>query len=407
MVAYRVSWSLALALALAGCSVFHSHRPAQEPAAAPSQEAPAAAPQEEPTATEAATSSEAAQTAAQTSPAPEESASIVNPSAPKSYTVKRGDTLWGIASLFLKDPWLWPEVWYNNPKIENPHLIYPGDVLTLAYTGPNGAPEIRLERGEAGAAARLHPRLRSTPLEAPIPTIAYSDIAGFLSKPAVLTDEDIRRAPHIVAFRDSHVIAGAGNDVYVRGLKDAQPNARYNVMHIGDPIRDPESHKTLGFQGIYAGTVVLTKSGDPAKAQLTESEREVLEGDRLFALDTQTPLSFELKAPASNIEGQIISVINGVQLIGQYQIVAINRGAKHGLAPGNILAVDQAGPVVRDRYGSGPGKLHVPRAFASRVHLPNERAGMLLVFKTYDRVSFGLIVGASAPMKVEDVVHTP
>src|SRR5690606_14783060 len=150
--------------------------------------------------------------AEETSPAP---APQLAPDAPKSYTVRRGDTLWDIASMFLRDPWLWPEVWYVNPQVENPHLIYPGDVLALAY-GAGGTPQIRLQ---SGGPARLNPRLRSSPLDGAIPSIPYSAISAFLSRPTVLTEEQIRNAPHVLALRDGRLAAGAGNEVYVRNLQ--------------------------------------------------------------------------------------------------------------------------------------------------------------------------------------------
>src|SRR5262249_53973536 len=152
----------------------------------------------------------ATDTATETAAAPAESAdsapssTLIRPDAPKSYTVKRGDTLWGIASVFLKDPWLWPEVWIINPKVQNPHLIYPGDTLALAY-GANGQPQIRLT---SGGAARLNPRLRSEPLDGAIPTIPYSAISAFLSKPSVLTKDQIKNAPAVLAFREKHIIGG-------------------------------------------------------------------------------------------------------------------------------------------------------------------------------------------------------
>lgn len=397
---------VALALGLtAGCSMFrHKQEPAAAAVPTQAQSEPGAEtmPAQDLTATEAATSSDTAPAAAE-SAASTETGPVINPSAPKSYTVKRGDTLWEIATMFLRDPWLWPEVWYVNPQVENPHLIYPGDVLALAY-GANGNPQIRLERG---GAARLNPRLRSSPLDGAIPSLPYSDIAAFLSRPTILSADDVKRAPHVLAFRDRHMIGGAGHDIYVRNLDGAQ-NARYSVMHVGDPVRDPDDGDVVGYQGIYTATALVTAPGNPAKAQLTDSARETLEGDRLFATDTDVPLNFVPSAPATDVQGRIISVVDGVELIGQYQIVVINRGKKHGIAVGNILAVDQAGEVVRDRHtGRGIGPIRLGSTFAPKVKLPNERAGTLLVFKTFDRVSYGLIVGASNAIRVADVVRSP
>jgi len=395
---------LVLALTVtAGCSAFrHKHSGTES---APVQAATSSgqpAPAQEMTATEAAvaggdSSAATEQPASTPNPAP-----VLNPGAPKSYTVKRGDTLWGIATMFLRDPWTWPEVWYVNPQIENPHLIYPGDVLALAY-GADGRPQISLVERGSGNAARLNPRLRSTSLDGAIPPLPYSEISAFLSRPTIVTADDLKHAPHVVAFRDRHIIGGSGMEVYVRGL-NAPQNARYSVLHIGDEIRDPDDGKVVGYQGVYTATAVITKPGEPAKAELSDSARETLQGDRLFASDeTDVPLNFVPTAPKGEIKGRIVSVVDGVDLIGQYQIVVINRGRKHGIEIGNILAIDQAGDVVRD-HGSSH---NVASIFASKIRLPDERNGTLMVFKTFDRVSYGLILGAVSPIRIADVVRSP
>ena len=365
-----------------------------------------APPVDEMTATEAAVSGAGASASAESSSSPADSGGIINPNAPKSYTVKRGDTLWGIASTFLRDPWLWPEVWYINPQVANPHLIYPGDTLALAY-GRDGKPIIRLEQG---GAARLDPRLRSSPLDGAIPTIPYSAISAFLSRPSVLTKEQIREAPHIVAFRDDHVVAGTGHEVYIADLQ-AAPNSRFSVVHVGDPLRDPDDNNVVGYEGIYTATALVSKPGSPAKALLIDTSRETVQGDKVLAADLDVPLNFMLRAPRNDVHGRIISVMDGTQAIGQYQIVVINRGKRHGIDAGHVLAVDQAGKVVRDVYGKQSGFTRalggVGTSFAQKVKLPDERAGTLLIFKSFDRISYGLIIGAANVIHVQDVVHNP
>jgi hypothetical protein len=395
---------VALAVTFAGCSSMRSSRsddtasePASTTAAAPAVEQDMA---EDLTATEAAVAADPGSPQAQAAPAPAPS-DLINPSAPKSYTVQRGDTLWGISSMFLRDPWLWPEVWYVNPQVANPHLIYPGDVLALAY-GANGQPQIRLERG---GAARLEPRLRSTPLDGAIPTIPYSAIQAFLSRPAVLSKEQIKGAPHVLAFREGRMVGGSGNEVYVRNLKAPQ-NSRHSIMRVGEEVVDPDDGDVLGYQGIYTATALVVREGEPAKATLTDTARETYEGDRLFSADTEVPLNFMIRGPGSNVKGRIISVIDGVQLIGQYRIVAINRGQRHGLDAGHVLAIDQAGDLVPDRTG-GQIRRTGFSSFAEKVQLPDERAGTLLVFKTFERMSYGLVVGASSAIHVGDVVRNP
>lgn len=400
---------IACTLVAAGCSWGSRDRVASESVSGTAQSTAAAdasaaetAPDEEMTATEAAANAQAAAQSAEPAPEPASPGDVLQPTAPKSYTVKRGDTLWDIASTFLRDPWYWPEVWYINPQVENPHLIYPGDVLALAF-GADGRPQIRLQ---SGGPARLDPRLRTSPLEGPIQTIPYSAIASFLSRPSVLAADEVRRAPHVVALRDGHMMGGAGHEVYVARL-DAPQNARYSVVHVGEPLRDPDDGDVLGYEGTYTATATVVKAGNPAKAMLSDSARETLQGDRLFSTDYEVPLNFIPRAPRNEVNGRIISVVDGVELIGTYQIVVINRGKRHGIDSGHVLAVDQAGEIVQDKHAGGLSRFNTGGAFGSSVRLPDERAGTLLIFKSFDRLAYGLVVGASHPMRVADRVRNP
>jgi LysM repeat protein len=391
-----------LAGALAGCT--HTQTDMQpEKVTEVSAPAPAAAatatPAEESTATDAALSGAASPAAA-----PPLTAAAVNPTAPKSYVVKRGDTLWGIAATFLKDPWLWPEVWVINPQIPNPHLIYPGDTLALAY-GANGQPYVTVS--EAGV-VRLGPRLRSTPFENAIPAIPFTAIAPFLSKPTVLTEEEIRRAPYIVAFRDMHQVAGSGNEVYVMNLS-ADENARYNVVHVSTELRDPDNGRLLGYMGVYTATALVQRPGKPAKALLIDPARETLAGDRLLTASKETPANFTLKSPSTQVHGRIVAVVDGTDLVGEYHVVALNRGQAAGLEPGMMLAVYGGGETVPDRYANGRaiGSSGAGFSFLPRVTLPDERSGTVLVFKVFEHVSYALVVGASDIMFTGDVVQNP
>lgn len=413
-----------LLLAVAGCS---STRPAarvDNASAAPAVAAPSASTGQDPAATVSATGN--ADSAQSTAVAPAQVAQAaptlppdaVNPNAPMRYTVKHGDTLWGISSLFLRDPWLWPEIWYDNPQIHNPHRIYPGDVLVLAY-GADGRPRIYVESsisgsdsgggGTAGVSGviRLEPRLRSSALEGAIPVIPYSSIAAFLSRPTILSVEQVDHAPHVLAFRDEHQAAGENEEAYVRGLGDAPAGARFLVMHIGEKLKDPESGRLLGYQGLYTATAVVKRTGDPATVTLIVPGRETLRGDCLIPDDNGNPLNFVPRAPTAPVNGLIISVIDDVHAIGQYDIVAINRGTSQGVAPGTVLAVDQVGEAVADRGVAAYDKWGRPDTFAHSVKLPNERAGTLLVFKAYDDMSYALVVGASEQMQVADIVRNP
>jgi LysM repeat protein len=396
----RLAAGVLIASMICGCAHTRSSSEAAAPApAAAASEATAAPAPPEMTATEAAIS--AAGTSAAAAPI---TSAEVQPNAPMHYTVKPGDTLWGIASMYLKDPWLWPEVWVINPQVANPHLIYPGDTLALVY-GAGGRPQVTLER--AGS-VRLDPRLRSAPLDGSIPTIPYAAIAAFLSRPTVMTSEEIRRAPYVLAFRDMHETAGAGNEVYIRNLgAGANENARFAVIHIAGPLRDPDDGKVVGYEGIYTATALVRRPGDPAKALLIDPARETLRGDRLLSSDTsETPANFVPHAPANNIRGRILDVIAGTAVVGTYDVVVINRGKRHGIEPGNVLHVESEGDVVQDIFRNGH-EIGNNAPFAPHVKLPDERSGTVLVFKVFDRVSYALVVGAADVMYVGDLVTSP
>jgi hypothetical protein len=327
----------------------------------------------------------------------------INPNAPESYVVKRGDTLWGIAKVFLRDPWFWPEIWQVNPQIQNPHLIYPGDTLRLVYI--EGKPTIMLQRGDA---ARVLPRVRSQPLEGAITTIPYETVAAFMSKPSVLAKEQIATAPYVLATRDMHVIMADGDTLYARGFSSpVELGTHYNVVRVGDALRDPDDdNRIVGYDGIFTGAGHVTRGGDPVTLMMTESARETEAGDKLFAGGIDVPLDFIPSAPKVKTSGSIIAVSNGVTVIGQYEVVVINRGAADGLAPGNVLAVFQSGEVIRDTANKGFLNT-MSRLHAEKVRLPDERCGTFMVFKTFDHLSYGLIMEATNVIRVADRVENP
>ncbi|HEV7611970.1 MAG TPA: LysM peptidoglycan-binding domain-containing protein [Steroidobacteraceae bacterium] len=326
----------------------------------------------------------------------------LNPNAPDSYVVKRGDTLWGIAKVFLRDPWFWPEIWQVNPQVQNPHLIYPGDTLRLVYI--EGRPTIMLQRGDA---ARVLPRIRSQPLEGAVTTIPYETVAAFMSKPSVLAKEQIKDAPYVLATRDRHVVMANGDTLYARGFSaPVELGTHYNVVRVGEALRDPDDNRIVGYDGIFTGAGHVTRGGDPTTLIMTESARETEPGDKLFAGGVDVPLDFIPSPPKTKTNGRIMAVSNGVTVIGQYEVVVINRGSADGLAPGNVLAVFQAGEVIRD--SANKGFLNEgARLGAKKVRLPDERTGTFMVFKTFDHLSYGLIMEATDVIRVADLVENP
>ena len=338
------------------------------------------------------------------SPLPEtaQTRAVINPNAPDSYVVKRGDTLWGISKVFLRDPWFWPEIWQVNPQIQNPHLIYPGDTLRLVYI--DGRPTIMLQRGDF---ARVLPRVRSQPLEGSVTSIPYETVAAFMSKPSVLSPEQIKGAPYVLASRDLHVAISDGDTVYARGFTaPVALGTHYNVVHVGEALRDPDDNRIVGYDGIFTGAGHVTRDGDPVTLVLTESARESVAGDKLFVGGVDVALDFIPSAPKSKITGRIMLVSNGVSVIGQYEVVVINRGVTDGLVPGNILSIYQTGEVIADTENKGFLN-STSRLGATKVKLPDERNGTFMVFKTFDHLSYGLVMEATNIIRVGDRVANP
>jgi LysM repeat protein len=344
--------------------------------------------------------------------------------APDRYTVKQGDTLWDISQVFLRDPWYWPEIWYLNPQVRNPHLIYPGDTLVLLSV--NGQPQVQVaERGPEGAAAesaplppsdtegaptrggsgvRLSPRVRSMPITSAVTAIPYDAVAAFMGRPSLLTKEQVKSGPYLMGVRDSHIIGGEDNEVYARGIEGAPIGTRYNFIHIDGPMRDPETNKILGYRGVFAGMGTVTSDTDPTKLSAGMTQREVLRGDKLFPEEVTVNLDFLPHPVPDDVRGSIMAV-DGVTVAGPLNVVALNRGTKHGLELGHVLGIHQKGEKVRDVYKEGDKDKFW--SIGKRVKLPDERIGVVMVFKTYENMSYALIMDTTHPVRVGDLVGAP
>ncbi|MCI0435261.1 MAG: hypothetical protein L0271_16715, partial [Gemmatimonadetes bacterium] len=203
---------------------------------------------------------------------------------------------------------------------------------------------------------------------------------------------------------EQHLVAAAGNVIYARGDIEGDVNSRYNVVHVGEPLRDPDDNDLIGYEGIYTGEARLVENGDPATLELTASSRETLDGDLLFPGTFDVPLDFIPHAPPSEVDGRIISIVDGIYVVGQYQVVVINRGSSHGLEPGHVLAIYVAGTRVTDPRSRGISRVG---GFRANVQLPDWRGGTFMVFKTYDRISYGLILDSTVPIHVLDQIRNP
>jgi LysM domain len=317
----------------------------------------------------------------------------VAPDAPSRYVVQPGDTLWDISAKFLTDPWYWPEIWHINPQVANPHLIYPGDELALTWV--DGSPQVTLA---SGGAVRLSPRVRENPLSEAVHAIPYQRIAAFMQRPAVLSKDQVEGSPYVAAARDERLISAVGNDIYIRRLKDGAIGDHFSIYHVGAQLKDPESGKVLGYQGLYAGEANLTRLGRPATMRIVDSSRETLDGDIVLPVVDDPKVDFIPRAPTRPVEGTIMSVIDDRTVVADYDVVIINRGSKSGLEPGHVLEVWEAGEEVRDR---------APNHDSGKVQLPDERNGLAMIFKAYDDMSYGLMWRSDREVHVGDMVRSP
>jgi len=347
----------------------------------------------------------------------------IKPDAPDRYTVVPGDTLWGISQRYTDSPWRWPELWnLNREQIRNPHLIYPGYVIVLdrergqltiggaerptpSAPGADPAPPASAPGVAAGApgSVKIGPRVRAESLaKQEIPSIPSSAIEPFLSRPLVIEPDGLDKGPTIIATQSDRVLLAAGNSAYVRGIGKSKDDVWY-VYRKGNPLVDPDTNQTLGYEAVYLGTAQLTRPGEPATVTLTETVVEVGAGDKLVAAGRPQSVNYAPRAPSSQIKGRVMAIYGGVGKVGEagpQQIISINRGKADGLEVGHVLALYNLGGTVRDTTKRQDDP-------AARIQLPDERAGLAFVFRVFDRVSYALIMQITRPVAALDVVQTP
>lgn len=374
---------------------------------------------------------------------------------PSRYVVQKGDSLWDIAGRFLDEPWRWPDVWQANPQIENPDLIFPGDEVLLSYK--DGRPIIQVRRRGRRGVTQLSPSVRVENLAAQaIPAIPIDAIAQFLARPKVVTEAEIDAAPYILSVGHEALIARPGSKIYVRGLDD-KSKTRYSVYRKGNAYVDSANgEQVLGFEALHVADAVVDAFGDPVTLVLTRTYREVLVGDRLVEVDEGEGLQNYVPRPvADGVQGQIISVVDGLSQIGQFQTVVLNLGSRDGLEAGHVFAVYQSGEVVEDTLALDPQqKVYEDRAKVrtekmdkvldspgallqgvgnavesvadllaregrrmkiaatgekpwAQVTLPEERAGTIMVYRSFERVSYALVMKAVRAIHLQDSVRKP
>lgn len=331
--------------------------------------------------------------------------------APDRYVVQRGDTLWSIATKFLHDQWRWPEIWrMNQEQIRNPHLIAPGDVLVLDRSV--SPPRLRIAEGgaEAGGGGggrsdlvKLSPSIYTQPLAAyAIPAIPAKVIEPFLTQPLIIDSGGLDKAPHIVASEENRVNIGAGNIAYVSGI-GASAEPIWQVYRAGRPLVDPDSQRTLGYEAVFLGTARVTRNGEPATVQILDSKKEISPGDRLIPAISPTISNYVPHAPGFAVSGRIIGLYDSLPNSsgGRDSIVSINRGGRDGLETGHVLAVYRNVTVYdqQDYLRS--------REASKKIQLPPERYGLIFVFRTFESVSYALVMDSSRPIEPGDIVQKP
>ena len=340
----------------------------------------------------------------------------VKDTAPDRYVVQRGDTLWSIATKFLNDQWRWPEIWrMNQEQIRNPHNIFPGDVLVLDRSV--SPPQLRIADAGAGAGAgadagpglgvaggeKLLPRIYTQPLSSEaIPAISPKSIEPFLTQPLLIEEGGLARAPRIIATEENRVNLGAGNVAYVSGFGGSDAPV-WQIYRTGRPLVDPDNQRTLGFEAVFLGTAHVTRGGEPATVHIVNSKKEISAGDRLIPAPPPTIPQYVPHAPSSAVSGRIIGLYDALatSVGGRDSIISINRGTRHGLEVGHVLAVYR-NVVVYDQRDYLKSRDRSPA-----IQLPPERYGLAFVFRTFDSVSYALVMESSRPVQGGDIVQNP
>ncbi len=352
--------------------------------------------------------------------------------APDRYVVQKGDTLWSISGNYLKQPWRWPELWkMNQEQIRNPHLIYPGDVIVLDRSGGIA----RLSLVNKLDTTKLGPKIRSEPSpRSAIPSISPTVIGPFLSKPLVVGADELDNAPRIVATAESRVTLGAGDRAYVRGITKDKGD-QWQIFRRGAALIDPENNELLGYEATYLGEARVRQHGEIATIDIIQSVQEIYQDDRLVPLGKQVPVfAYVPHAPLVPIKGRIITAYGSLEETGPLSIVALSKGSRDGLQVGNVLAIVRSQTDARYKQRTAPlfGRSGITGSDTPRVYyteplppretifargeaitrdsiaqLPDERFGLLMVFRTFERASFALIMEASRPVAVSDFVTNP
>lgn len=323
---------------------------------------------------------------------PDGSGIQINPSAPSTYVVQKGDTLWGIARKFLNTPSYWPEIWDKNQQVKNPHQIYPGDILYFSYSkeAGNGDPN------------KLVPRIRVEPKG--LMGESLVTLAPFLEWPRIMSDEAIKNSPYLLASKDNESLIPPDATVYVKNLKQPRVGSRYAVYHPDKPIYDPETKALLGHQVVYSGYARVDRVDSISTATILEMNDAIRVGDRMLPVDSRhSELRAPIQLPHTKIRGQIAALYDAEYMGANCMIIAINRGKKQGIKPGYVVGVYTQGNVVEDQYASFRGNARN----TPKVSLPPSKVGEAIVYSVHDHLSYALITESQREIKNGDKIGNP